>query len=118
MKVSICIPTYNQASFLEIAVRSAYQQSVLPYEIIVFDDCSTDNTAEVLQKLSEETQILKYYRQPVNLGISKNVNACLRSAKGDIIIRLDSDDCLSFEYTEKLAGLLERFPEAGYDHAA
>lgn len=118
IKVSVCICTYNQALYLEKAVRSAAEQSYVPLEIIVSDDCSTDETAKVLNKLSNELSILKVVRQPKNLGIAKNTDACLRLAKGDFIIRLDSDDYLSPKYTEKLTALLSEFPEAGYAHAS
>jgi hypothetical protein len=118
MNVSICIPTYNQAAYIELAVRSAFEQSLKPFEIIVSDDCSTDQTPEILDKLSKEMPILKNIRQPYNLGIACNVDACLRLASGDYIIRLDSDDQLLPSYTEKLLQLLLEFPEAGYAHAA
>ncbi|MDB5112545.1 MAG: glycosyl transferase [Mucilaginibacter sp.] len=116
--VSICICTYNQALYLEQAVRSAFQQTLLPIEIIVSDDCSTDETPQVLKRLSEELPLLKVIRQPENLGIAKNTDACLRLAKGSFIIRLDSDDCLLPTYTQKLADLLFKYPYAGYAHAA
>jgi glycosyltransferase involved in cell wall biosynthesis len=118
MKVSICIPTYNQAAYIESAVRSAFQQSLKPFEIIVSDDCSSDNTPEVLNKLSGEISVLKIFRQPRNLGIAANVDLCLRYASGDFVIRLDSDDQLSPFYGEKLLELLIQYPEAGYAHAA
>jgi glycosyltransferase involved in cell wall biosynthesis len=118
MSVSICICTYNQASYLEKAVRSAAEQKVTPIEIIVSDDCSTDNTAEVLKRLATEISFLTVIRQPVNLGIGKNTDFCLRQAKGDFVLRLDSDDCLMPDYTGKLLDLLTQFPEAGYAHAA
>jgi glycosyltransferase involved in cell wall biosynthesis len=118
MKVSICIPTFNQADYLELAIRSAATQTYEPFEIIVSDDCSTDNTPEVLKRLSFEIPNLKIKRQPVNLGISKNVDSCLRMATGDFIVRLDSDDLLLAQYTEKLLDLFNKYPQAGYAHAA
>lgn len=118
MKVSVCIPTYNQSQYLTQAVRSAYDQSVKPIEIIVSDDCSTDDTAKVLEMLSKEIPILKIIIQPVNLGIAGNTDSCLRLAEGDFIVRLDSDDYLSPLYLEKLSALLGKYPKAGYAHAA
>jgi len=117
MKISICIPTYNQGAFLAQAIQSAYNQTLLPIEIIVFDDCSTDNTYQVLQELQPSIPILTIYRQPTNVGISRNVDACLRAGTGDYIIRLDSDDCLLPAYAETLAKKLDEYPEAGYAHA-
>jgi glycosyltransferase involved in cell wall biosynthesis len=118
MNVSVCIPTFNQASYIEKAIRSALNQTYPPFEIIVSDDCSTDNTSEILQSLSAEIQLLKVIRQPINLGISKNTDYCLKAASGNFILRLDSDDYLLPDYILKLANLLQSNPEAGYAHAA
>lgn len=118
MKVSVCIPTYNQSQYLAQAVKSAYNQSIKPIEIIVSDDCSTDDTAKILEMLSKEIPVLKTIIQPVNLGIAGNTDNCLRLAQGDFIVRLDSDDYLSPTYLEKLSGLLAKYPKAGYAHAA
>lgn len=115
--VSICICTYNQAQYLENAIRSAARQTKPPIEIIVYDDCSTDETPQILHRLLSELPLLKVFRQPENCGIAKNVDDCLRAAKGDFIIRLDSDDYLLPVYTEKLTALLLKYPAAGYAHA-
>lgn len=118
MTVSVCIPTYNQAPYLEEAIRSAAEQSLAPLEIIVCDDCSTDETPTVLRKLATEFPALRIIRQPENVGIVKNTDTCLRLATGDFIIRLDSDDRLSPTYAKTLSDLLLTHPEAGYAHAA
>ena len=117
-EISVCIPTYNQADYLEKAIRSAHRQSLTPMEIIVSDDCSTDATPRVLERLRKEISILKVIRQPQNLGLTKNTDACLRLAKGDFVIKLDSDDYLAPLYAEKLCGLLQEYPNAGYAHGA
>ncbi|NML64663.1 glycosyltransferase family 2 protein [Hymenobacter sp. RP-2-7] len=118
MKISVCIPTYNQAEYLSEAIISAFNQTIPPCEIIVSNDCSTDNTVEVLQKLISEISLLKVINQTKNLGISQNTDACLRAASGEFIVRLDSDDMLSPGYIEQLGALLLSNPNAAYAHAA
>lgn len=118
MKVSVCIPTYNQGLYLEKAVLSAYNQTLAPFEIIVSNDYSNDNTKEILDLLSSKIPILKVIHQPTNLGISRNTDICLRSAKGDFIVRLDSDDFLHQIFLERLHEALLKNSEAGYAHAA
>lgn len=118
MKISVCIPTYNQGEYLEQAIRSAAKQTHVPFEIIVYDDCSTDNTSEVLQSLSLEIPFLKVHKQPRNLGLLANVDACLRLATGDFIVRLDSDDYLSPNYIKLLGEQLMTHPDAGYGHVS
>jgi glycosyltransferase involved in cell wall biosynthesis len=118
MKLSVCIPTYNQGSFLRHTILSVVSQELKADEIIVSNDCSTDDTASILKKLSGEISELIVINQPFNLGISKNVDACLRLAKGEFVVRIDSDDLLLPNYTNTLYNLLLEFPAAGYAHAA
>lgn len=118
MNVSVCIPTFNQYPYIEKAVRSVAAQTLPPFEIIVYDDCSTDQTREALEKLAQEISILKVVHQPSNQGISKNTDACLRAATGEIVVRLDSDDYLSPNYIASLRMALIDNPSAGYAHAA
>lgn len=117
MLISICIPTYNQAKYLIKAIRSASEQTERPCEIIVSNDCSTDNTSEVLETLSKEIPELRVINQHINLGIAANTDFCLRLSKGEFIVRLDSDDYLYPYYCEKLGKMLENFPQAGFAHA-
>lgn len=117
MRISICICTYNQARYVEQAISSAARQTVSAFEIIVSDDCSTDDTPKILDTLLEKIPTLKVIRQKKNLGIAKNTDACLRLATGDFIVRLDSDDVLLPNFSEKLSALLLKFPLAGYAHA-
>ena len=117
MKISISIPTYNQGQYVEKAILSAFNQTVKPFEIIVSNDCSTDHTKEVLENLKLKVPILKVITQPVNLGIGGNVDACLKAALGDFILRLDSDDYLEPDYCAVISALLVEYPKAGYGHA-
>jgi hypothetical protein len=117
-KYSVCISTYNQALYLEKSIFSAINQHVPPHEIIVVNDCSTDNTKEILDKLVDEIPNLKVYHQQVNVGISKNVDRCFRMVSTEYVIRLDSDDVLLPEFAE--FGLQEfmKHSHVGYVHTA
>lgn len=118
MKISVCIPTYNQAAYLTTCIDSVLQQSVPIYEIIVADDCSTDSTLPILELLAEKHKEIQIVRRETNLGITKNTDDCLRRASGDFVIRLDSDDFLHTDYAKKLVALMQKFPNAGYAHCA
>ncbi len=116
MTISVCIPTYNQAHYLPKAVDSALDQtSAAVSEIIVCDDASTDETASVMAAYRENPRV-RYFRQPVNLGISGNSKFALMQAKGDLLIRLDSDDLLLPEFAELLAAEFARHPTMGVGH--
>lgn len=116
--VAICIPTYNQAKYLAESVGSACKQTYCKVEVWVSDDASTDETPEVMEKLCQTFPDIHYYRQPKNLGIAGNNTWLLDQPKTDFIVRLDSDDVLKSHYVQTLVALLEKYPEAGYAHAA
>ena len=89
----------------------------MPMEIIVSNDCSTDNTQKLLEGLKVKIPILRVINQPLNLGITNNTDHCLREAKGEFIVRLDSDDFLEENFCDVLSQLLIAYPSAGYAHA-
>ena len=118
MKISVCIPSYNQADYIEQSIRSVFAQTVQPCEVIVSNDCSTDGTKLILDNLAKEFEKLKVIHQPINLGMVQNTNHCLRLANGEFIVKLDSDDYLLSQYIEVLSSLLKEYAEAGYAHGA
>src|SRR4051794_21609038 len=89
-KISVCIPTYNRARYLPTALRSVFGQTLQDFELVVYDDFSTDDTAAVVTAFSDDR--LRFFRQPHNVGIARNRNSCLSEARGEYIAWLDSDD--------------------------
>jgi glycosyltransferase involved in cell wall biosynthesis len=96
---SIVIPTYNRASLIPHTIESVRKQSYKHYEIIVVDNCSTDNTAEVLRPLYE-AGIITFIQNDKNYERAHSRNVGFKNAKGDYVTLLDSDDIL---YPECLA---------------
>jgi succinoglycan biosynthesis protein ExoO len=92
MDFSVIIPAYNVSNIVERAVRSAAAQMSPPLEILVVDDCSTDNTVEVVRALEQEIPPLRLLSTPANGGPAAARNVGLRAAKGDWIALLDADD--------------------------
>ena len=92
MGFSVIIPAYNVSGIIGRAIRSAAAQTLPPLEILVIDDCSTDNTVEVVKALGREIPSLRVLSTPANGGPSAARNVGLRAAKGDWIALLDSDD--------------------------
>lgn len=106
-KVSVIIPTYNCAHYLEQAIESAMNQTFRDLEIIVMDDGSTDNTAQVVRKY--ETQIRYFYQD--NQGVSAARNHAIRASSGDLIALLDADDWWEPTKLEEQVPLLLEDPE-------
>jgi glycosyltransferase involved in cell wall biosynthesis len=86
--VSIIIPSYNRAHCLERAIQSALQQTYTDREVLVVDDGSTDNTAEVLAPFGDAISVI----HQSNAGPSAARNTGIRAARGDFVAFLDSDD--------------------------
>jgi len=107
--VSICIPTYNRAEMVGVAINSALAQTYPNIEILVVDNASTDNTSEILQKISDPR--LKFFRNEENLGIFGNFNRCIDHAKGELIHILHSDDYIDPSFTETCVHFFELHPE-------
>ncbi|WP_163322471.1 glycosyltransferase family 2 protein [Draconibacterium mangrovi] len=90
--VSIMIPTYNQEKYVERALRSALSQNYDNLEIVVSDDCSSDNTEKIVKKYLNNGNI-HYFRNETNLGRVENYHKTLyERAKGDYVLNLDGDD--------------------------
>ena len=93
--VTIMIPTYNQAAYLEAAIQSALEQDYPNLEVIIADDCSFDETPEIVEKFLNDIHI-KYYRNVTNLGRTANYRRSLYElASGDWVLNLDGDDYLT-----------------------
>jgi len=92
--VSIIIPTYNRASLLARAVKSARSQDYRNIEIIITDNASTDHTPILGAKLSQDHKNIIYHANVVNVGIAKNIAFALRLSRGEFVYILSDDDYL------------------------
>ena len=88
--VSILMPVYKTASFLQEAIDSILSQSFTDYELIVLNDCSPDNAEEIIDQY-DDPRIVRYCGKE-NQGLSNVLNIGLDMAKGKYIARMDSDD--------------------------
>lgn len=108
LSVSAVIPCYNAGRFLAQTIESVLAQTRPVNEVVLVDDCSTDDSAAVAQRYP-----IRYVRTPVNSGNAVARNTCLREAQSDLVAWLDADDYWEPDHVATVAGLLERFPEAG-----
>ena len=93
-KLSVLMPTYNYGQYIEQAINSLLKQDFSDIEIIISDDCSTDNSKEIIKNLAKNNAKIKPFFQGSNLGMVANWNWCLEQAEGDYIIYLFADDFL------------------------
>jgi len=107
--VSVIIPTYNRAAYLQKALQSVKEQTYQTLEIIIIDDGSVDDTRKMLENYGGE---LHYFYQE-NRGISGARNAGIRRAHGEYIAFLDSDDFWLPDKTEQQLAIFKQHPEYG-----
>lgn len=89
--VSIIMPSYNTAKFISSTIESVLAQTYVNWELIIVDDCSKDNTDDVINQYLTDTRI-HYIKNETNSGAAVSRNRALREAKGKWIAFLDSDD--------------------------
>lgn len=93
-KVSVLMPTYNQGKYIAEAIESALIQTYRDFEFIIINDCSTDDTEQIIQRYSDDPRI-KVIRNEKNLGDIGNLNKIGDLAQGEYIKFLFSDDLLA-----------------------
>ena len=94
MNFSVTIPAYNISGIIGRELRSAAAQTLQPLEILVIDDCSPDNTVEVVKALARYIPSIRLLSTSANGGPLAARNVGLRASKGDWIALLDADDGL------------------------
>lgn len=106
--VSIIMPTYNCAEFIEESIISVIKQTYTNWELIIIDDCSTDNTEEVVKKYCKRDSRIKYLKLDENSGAAIARNKGIEQAQGKYIAFLDSDDLWMEEKLEKQISFMEQ----------
>ena len=105
--VSIIMPSYNTASFIAESIQSVLDQSYKDWELIIVDDCSPDDTDEVVKPYLSDERI-KYLKNEKNSGAAVSRNRALRAAKGKWIAFLDSDDLWMPDKLKKQVSFMEK----------
>lgn len=98
-KISVVIPTYNRAKTINKSIKSVLNQTYTNIEVIVVDDCSTDNTETIIKKIKDKR--VKYYKLDCNKGACFARNYGIKKATGNYIAFQDSDDIFEKNKLEK-----------------
>lgn len=109
-KISVCIPTFNGAGYIGGAIDSVLQQECQDFEIVIVDNCSTDQTAAIVNKLSSRSEKIYFFRNEENIGLAGNLNKCLEYARGEYVKYLCVDDLLLPGCLEQMAAALDAHP--------
>lgn len=110
-KISVCIPTYNYGRFIAQAIESVLSQDYIDYELLVIDDCSTDDSVAIASFYAEQDSRVRLIVNEANIGMVANWNLCIESSKGEYIRFLFADDFLTDRSSLGLmAKVLDRYP--------
>lgn len=110
--LSVVMSVYNDARFVEPAVRSLLDQSLPPDEVLIADDGSTDGSGDILERLAAQDARIRLFRRS-NHGIVDSVNFLLGHAQGRYIARMDGDDVSLPERFAREVAFLETHPNVG-----
>jgi glycosyltransferase involved in cell wall biosynthesis len=114
--VSICIPNYNYSRFIARCIESVLEQTYSNLEIIISDNCSTDDSDLVIQKFKDKR--IRYFRQSQNIEMMGNFDFCISQSQGTYILVLSSDDYIKPNIVEKCVSVLRSDSEIAFCHTA
>lgn len=113
-RISVCLLSYNHAHLIESTLAAIQKQTLSECEIIVSDDCSTDGTWDLLQRIAAADSRIRPIRTPRNLGMPGNANFAVTQTDRPYIALLHHDDLCRPDLLEKWVSALERHPDAGF----
>ncbi len=112
-KVSVIMSVYNGAEYLREAIDSILNQTFSDFEFLIVDDCSNDNSPQILEEYVKKDNRVRIITNEFNLGLTKNLNTAIRQAKGEYIARFDCDDVSLPERFVEQVNYLNEHPRCG-----
>ena len=106
--VSIIMPSWNTANYIAESIQCVINQTYNNWELLIVDDCSTDNTDEVVEPFLIDKRV-RYLHNEKNSGAALTRNKAMREAKGEWIAFLDSDDLWSSDKLEKQVSFMKKY---------
>ncbi len=109
--VSIIMPAYNCELYIEAAVQSILDQTYKDFELIIVNDCSTDNTGQIIDALTKKDSRIKVFHNKNNIKQTRTRNFAIKQAKGAYIALMDGDDIRQSTSIAKQVDFLEEHPK-------
>jgi glycosyltransferase involved in cell wall biosynthesis len=110
--VSVCIPVFNGGRFIAETVKSVLAQTMDDFEIVVVDNCSDDDTVEIVESFADER--IRLLRNDTNIGVEANWNRAVEEARGRYVKLLCADDVLYPHALAQQAAALDAHPRAAF----
>lgn len=111
--ISVLIPLFNAAAYIEKTVQSVLNQSYQNFELIILDDCSTDGSYELSFEIANEDERIRVYKNEHNLGMLQNWNKGIGLCNSPYFVKLDADDLWHSTMLSKAIEILDKKPTVG-----
>ncbi|MDX2303679.1 MAG: glycosyltransferase family 2 protein [Microscillaceae bacterium] len=112
-KVSVLIPVYNTEAYIAQTIESVLAQTYQDWELVIVDDCSTDQTFDICRKYTADEPRIRLYKNEKNLGMMPNWNYGITLCRGEYWGKLDADDLWHENMIEECVKILDQSPEVG-----
>ena len=111
LMISVAMATYNGEQYLQEQLDSILHQSLPVEEIVIVDDCSTDQTASIIKEYRDRDSRIKFFQNTKNLGYKLNFKKALSKCKGDYIFLCDQDDIWDVDKVKEMISMIKNHPE-------
>lgn len=115
-RLSVVLPVYNGANFLAESLEALLGQTYEDFELIISDNSSIDETADICRRYAKQDSRIRYIRQPYNIGLSPNHNFVIRQARGELVKMASHDDLYARDLLKRCIDALDGHPEAVLAH--
>ena len=109
MKISIVTASYNYEKYIKETIHSILNQTYKDWEMIIVDDCSTDNSVDIIKSYNDDR--IKLFVNEKNLGLKETLKRGIKEASSEWIAFLESDDVLAPDYLEKKVEIIKKYPD-------
>jgi len=113
VKITVLYQSYNQAEFIEESLNAILNQTYKPFEVIMIDDCSSDNSVQILNKFIDSSKNIKLIANKKNKGTASHANIGIDEAKGDIIFFAAADDVILPNLFEEAVKNFKKYKDIG-----
>jgi glycosyltransferase involved in cell wall biosynthesis len=114
--ISVLTANFNNSQFIVAAIESVVKQSFPNWELVIVDDCSTDDSVEIIKKYLADSRI-KFFKNSENNGYIRTLQRMISLAGGEILLILDSDDTLEDNALASISQVFENNPAVGYAYS-
>ena len=109
--ISIIMSVYNGEQFLNESIKSILNQTYTDFEFIITNDCSTDNSKDIIQEFAKKDSRIKFIDNKKNLGLAQSLNNMIKISKAKYIARMDADDIALQNRFEKQMKIIQNNPD-------